>query len=435
MKNFFLINLILNLISKTFCNNVYIPEITIANQREIYERYCEVIKKQENNEHSLYDSMIDISKKPKVEDGDKTVLVVDLGGSSLKISLLKYYLNKEENKFNFEVIKNKKYILSEVNKIEQLSKYLWHEWIALKINEFIIDKELKGISMPKTAGLSFSFSIRPISLSSAIFMGYHKDWWFSTEGLKGHDIVEDLNQSLRDKGIDIKINCVLNDVIATYMSGVSKGLHNFMGLIIGTGTNAGYLINDKMKGEKRLINSEWACFEIEDLIEIDECTKKSFMNKELNKPYMKLEILTAGLKLEEIIKNHLRNLEMFEENDIEVLSIKNLYLIHKLRLENNEKDMGILTSHALKILEEVRIRAYKLLVPMILAVFKDEEEFSLVTNGTILGMEYDQGLLEKEIKEFMTSQKLDTKRFKGISFVEDGSLLGLAYTSILHDQE
>ncbi|ELA40843.1 uncharacterized protein VICG_02120 [Vittaforma corneae ATCC 50505] len=418
----------------------YFPMLSLEDQKIMYDRYLSlIISEQERPEFEKFeDSMIDIKEvntfRSQIKnDMDITVLVIDLGGSSLKISLIKCIYKKDNIKPEFDIIKNKRLDFAVENNIEPLSKYSWNNWVAKKTNEFLneLKNEAPRIQVPETAALSFSFTIKQTSLSSAEFVACKKHWWFSPEGLNSNNIVEDLNKSLNLEKIKIKANCVLNDVIATLMTGFALNLKNPIGMIIGTGTNAGYLIkkNDKVV----LVNTEWAAFDIDNIFNIDECSKKFFVDGQTKSEYRKLEVLTAGMKLEEIIKERIKELEVFEESEIDSLDTFKIYDICK-KVSNsdvNRENITLFERTICEVFKDFKKRTYKILAPMILAAAQDNDEFSLITNGTILGMEYDNILLRKELSKCNKNILPKPKRLIGIYYHENASLIGAAFTSII----
>lgn len=84
----------------------------------------------------------------------------------------------------------------------------------------------------------------------------------------GEDVVHLLNESLSAQGIHIEIMAILNDTTGTLMSCAWKNHNTYVGLIIGTGTNACYVESvekvELFEGDKSkpyvIINTEWGAF-------------------------------------------------------------------------------------------------------------------------------------------------------------------------------
>lgn len=409
----------------------------------MYESYLALIQGEENSENltTLIDSAVDLEKisafKSRTKPGDEaSALVIDLGGSSLKLSFLKWRCSEPDAKPTFEIIMNKRLDFAAENRKDPLNQYSWNDWVSRKVGWFLdeIHKHAPTTLVPRTAALSFSFKIKQTALSSAEFVDCHKHWWFSRRGLRSKDIVSDLNASLRDANVDLSVNCVMNDVIATFMSGVALNMKNFMGLIIGTGTNAGYVINKN--GRSVLVNSEWAGFGIDKLVEIDECSKKFTADEETGGSYYLLEILTAGMRMAEIIQERMRELKTFDETEISALTNMRIYeIFNKVSEDGRSGEISEFERTVCAVFKDFKRRAYMLLAPMILAIMKDHNEFSLITNGTIAGMEYDTQILREELLKAIETLLPSPKVLLGISYEANGSLVGAAFTSIAFADE
>lgn len=424
----------------------YFPTISNSDQAKIYAKYISLIENQENSEHltELWDSTIDIQKakdfRNKTEEGDsQSVVVIDLGGSSLKLSFIKWRCgNKKDKKGEFNIVKNRRLNFSIENETDTLNSYPWYDWVAKKVGIFLKDlkREFPDIKISKSASLSFSFKIKQTGLSSAEFVDFHKHWWFSPAGLNSKDIVEDINKSLIRQNINLEINCVVNDVIATFMSGIAFNMENFMSIIVGTGTNAGYMI--KRNDKPMLVNSEWACFNIDGLFAVDECSRQAVAQMETGKEHLLLEVLTAGMKMDEIIRERIRLLKTFSNEDINSLDAKHIYTIYEKLSKIDLSRRNVVTPFELtvfRVFKDFKTRAYRILAPMILAAMKDLNTFSIITNGTIIGMPYDTHILTYELKNAVQQIIPAQKHLNMIYFEENASLIGAAFTSIVFSDE
>jgi len=427
-------------------NQKYFPEITVKNQQDIYSSYLSLIKREESSVEldRLSDSSIDMQKafefRNRIKEGDeRTTVVVDLGGSSLKLSFIKWSCVGQDREQIFEIIRNERYEFEVENQIEPLDSYLWSDWIVKKLKIFLseIQSETPTVKIPSTAALSFSFKIKQSTLSSAEFVEYHKHWWFLPVELGSKDIVKEINDSLARENIDLRVNCVVNDVIATFMSGVAQGMNNFASVIIGTGTNAGYLIN--CNGRWRLVNSEWASFEIKDLITVDECSQKCRVDRGTGNTYLELEVLTAGMKMDEIIRERIRQFKEFPEADVSALSTRKIYEIYnrlaRLDMSKTTNDVTRFEYLVFRVFKAFKTRAYRILAPMLLAAVKDFDRFSVITNGTIVGMPYDSHVLRYELLRAIENVLPTKKHLVDVYYEENGSLIGAAFTSIVFSDD
>lgn len=405
------------------------PEITFDQQIDIYNQYCEIIEKESKNLNNFRDS--------KTTQGDvvnvramlssyigRTVLVIDLGGSSLKIAIVKCTSRKGENDDEIpeiSIVRSEVVDLKTANDLSDLKKYTWHDWAAEKVKEFIQETE----EVPETGVLCFSFEINQKTPFSATFVKCQKYWWFSTEGLENQNVTDALNKSIREVGLKITINGILNDSVATFMTGAYLGSNNTIGLVLGTGTNASYSIGE----EGKIINSEWASFEVDKLISIDEISASFFTDSKTGEAYRPLEVLVAGMKFPEIVKAKLVDMGHTGDRTTD-LTVAKIYEI----VENNDgSKLDEFEEAVNSIFLSFKRRAYRILAPLILSAGYDpRDEFSLILNGTILGKEKDRELLKMELISFMKRRKLPEDEMLAYIYEKDASLIGSAFMSFMN---
>lgn len=91
---------------------------------------------------------------------------------------------------------------------------------------------------------------------------------FDCDGVVGENVVSFLTEAIQELGINISVMAILNDTTGTLMSCAWKNSKTFIGLIIGTGSNACYVESiDKAElfdGDRTkpyvIINTEWGAF-------------------------------------------------------------------------------------------------------------------------------------------------------------------------------
>lgn len=405
------------------------PEVTDEQQKKLYESYRKVIKSEEHSIKNFRDSKIDMMKRNQPRS-DKNYLAIDLGGSSLKIAYikLKYPRMSSDQKIQFERLCN---VVYKYENEKDLKNQIWHKWIANKVKLFIDDLKKLNIALPTSAAFTFSFKLNQETLSKAVFESCTKDWHFSKESLRSDDVVEDLNKSLEEalgkealggetlESNSLRVNCVLNDVVATYMTGVANNMHDPISLIIGTGTNAGYRISGN--GKSHIINSEWASFDVMN-IGMDEITSK-FLTTETGEKLYPFEVLTAGLRFEKIVKEKLRSTEKYTEEELSAIDVSHMKI--------NSSHSSELMKDLNKVVESFKKRAYRLMAPLIVAIKAGRGDISIIANGTIISHSYDQLRLTSEIEKFVKvlTPRRETKI--RLIFEEDASLIGSVYTNDL----
>jgi len=102
-------------------------------------------------------------------------------------------------------------------------------------------------------GFTFSFPMEKASINSATLLRWTKG--FQTQGVVGKDIGKLLQHELDSRGVNAEVSAIVNDTVATQLAGGLGRAGCFVGVIIGTGTNAAYF---SRKGE--IINTEWGNF-------------------------------------------------------------------------------------------------------------------------------------------------------------------------------
>lgn len=239
----------------------FFPKVSIDIQKQLYNQFCDLIKREShsNNMTQFIDSMVDLEFLEKGIQKEQVFssLAIDLGGSSLKISTVVISC-KVGQRPEFMAVDSMKFHYSD-EKDFVLKNLKWNDWTAVKIKKYLIEKqaiEMIGVGRPIQYGsLTFSFKIKQRALNFATVEECNKNFEFSREGLLDVNIVEELNNSLENVGMRLRIRCVINDVIATFVTAYALGHKNPVGIIVGTGTNAGFII--KKAGKSTIINSEW----------------------------------------------------------------------------------------------------------------------------------------------------------------------------------
>jgi len=147
------------------------------------------------------------------------------------------------------------------------------DYIAEGIKKFVPEACEDGEDMP--LGVTFSFPIDQTSIDSGTLNRWTKG--FSASGVVGVDVCKLLNEALLRKGVKrVKVAALINDTTGTLASGGAGNPSCFIGLILGTGTNAAYVEDTKKikklsaeqigDQDKMLINTEWGAFDQERLV-------------------------------------------------------------------------------------------------------------------------------------------------------------------------
>ncbi|XP_044257846.1 hexokinase type 2-like isoform X3 [Tribolium madens] len=192
-------------------------------------------------------------------DGSETgkFLALDLGGTNFRVLLIE--LSKNHFEMRSKIFAIPQHIM--LGSGEQLFDH-----IADCLAKFAKDEKIQNEVLP--LGFTFSFPLMQKGLTKGILERWTKG--FNCSNVIGNDVVQMLKDAIDRRGdIQIEVCAILNDTTGTLMSCAWKNRYCKIGLIIGTGTNACY-VEDQKNAEmfdepdrgsgKVLINCEWGAF-------------------------------------------------------------------------------------------------------------------------------------------------------------------------------
>ncbi|CAI9785762.1 unnamed protein product [Fraxinus pennsylvanica] len=116
------------------------------------------------------------------------------------------------------------------------------DFIALSLKDFVEMEENISEHSPserRELGFTFSFPVKQTSSSSGILIKWTKG--FVIEDMVGRDVSECLQQAISRKGLDMRVNALINDTVGTLAVGHYHDEDTVAAVILGTGTNACYL--------------------------------------------------------------------------------------------------------------------------------------------------------------------------------------------------
>ncbi|AOA61341.1 Putative hexokinase [Komagataella phaffii CBS 7435] len=208
-----------------FINRSNVVSIT----SNLYESYKEAI-------HSSNVSMYCTNSSTPTGNECGTCLVVELGGSTLRIAVLRLEKRKYENLYQRD------WTLTESDKVIDLKFF---DEIAQKITNI---PSLRSHFRNDTIriGISWSFPLEQTSSSQAVLQTMGKGFRLS-ESTHGQDLKTLFENSLKSNGIDASVESIINDSVAVFVAG------NYLescvtGLVAGTGVNCALVVDRKMIG-------------------------------------------------------------------------------------------------------------------------------------------------------------------------------------------
>lgn len=397
--------------------------VDCASQKTIYDDYLRTIKDVQRGVGDLfYPSLIDM-KRVRAFRTKKTHLlaVLDVGGTSFKMAVVKISPNpkldgvERKTMHKMEIVRATKEEYVSTKEGKPMKAYKWHEWVAE-----IAAKYFRGYEDEiEFTALTFSYPIVQESLQKARVKSVCKSWAFQDiEGSMDDDIVEVLNASLKVENSKLRVSCILNDSIATYMAGVAAdSLSAQISMIIGTGTNGAFEI--LMHGDLELMNTEWAKTELPPSLLTD--ADKRVVDALKKTPYQLLEVLIAGYKFVDIVRERLLILSADEERakalDLDCI----IGILGKKELdpfEDEVKDVAM----------AYKRRMGRILAPILLAIAETigAREIVLTMNGSVCENLLDRLIIQGELDMLSKNLRLDHSFTR--LYLADGSLVGAALT-------
>eukprot|EP01135_Chromosphaera_perkinsii_P000054 Nk52_evm5s24 gene=Nk52_evmTU5s24 len=184
-------------------------------------------------------------------------LALDLGGSNFRV--LKLHLDGM-GEFHSDA---QKYVIPQsamTGRGEEL-----FDFIANCVADFVPETVNGKDNFP--LGFTFSFPVDQTALNSGKLIQWTKG--FSSSNVVGKDVVELLQKAFDKKNIKCNVVAMINDTVGTMLARTIDNRDCFVGLILGTGSNACYLEDSskiakwdgKRKTNHMVINMEWGNFD------------------------------------------------------------------------------------------------------------------------------------------------------------------------------
>ncbi|KAI8897032.1 hypothetical protein BC833DRAFT_540711 [Globomyces pollinis-pini] len=276
-------------------------------------------------------------------------LALDLGGTNFRVCRvnLEGYGNIRMN--------HAKYTISEELKTGTGAQMF--DFIADCVAAFCRDN---NIPTDNHISLGFTFSF-PV-LQTAINKGTLTHWskGFTCSGVVGVDVVDLLQLAFDKKGLKINIKALVNDTVGTLVTHAYTDPQTYIGVILGTGTNAAYVEKshnipkwNRDDGEV-IINTEWGAYNEPSILPLTTWDRN--IDRHTSNPKQQIfEKLISGLYLGEIVRNILVDLikagELFSGNGSPALNIP--YQFDTAYMSRIERDHSLSLSDTRQLLEDV----------------------------------------------------------------------------------
>lgn len=311
---------------------------------------------------------------------ENSVLVIDLGGSYLKLGLIR-------SDYEFEIQVRE----IEIPRSAGTKEVDLFDWMVDNI------KEYTGVGFNIGAALSFSYPVEIKSLSEGKVLAFTKQFPFKELQLMqegGINPVRILNERLGRQRLNIEVKMLMNDATATFLASHRLNEKCHIAIVLGTGTNAAFL-----DGHGEIINSEWGQFKIEN----DELIEEH----EMCLPVYTIDYLCGGLGFRMLLNS------MFAANKTD-----ELILSYYLKPELNEDEMVVIAA--------IKKRIFIFLSVMTIALVKEQKEYVIGINGSGLVEYKDRNMFERCLKEtysLLYGINIDVQ----LIYDPNASLIGLAH--------
>ncbi|KAJ3190613.1 glucokinase [Irineochytrium annulatum] len=282
-------------------------------------------------------------------------LALDLGGSNFRVC----EVTLEGN--GITRMRQRKYTVSDELKTgtgEKLFNF-FADCVATFLEE-IETSATKG--KERKMGFTFSFPVSQTSINKGTLAQWTKG--FHAAGVEGKDVVDLLQAALKRKGLKIQVSALVNDTTGTLVSHAYSSPNTYIGVILGTGTNAAYVEKmeniPKMKNAPKgatqmIINTEWGAFDNENVV-LPLTDYDSKLDRATVNPHQQVfEKLISGMYLGEICRLVLLDLiktgELFSGKTSTVLETK--YAFETANMSRIERDHTLDLSDTKAVLEDL----------------------------------------------------------------------------------
>lgn len=165
-----------------------------------------------------------------------SILALDLGGSTLRVALVEL----DGRRRRPQILDMHTYAVGD--DVKTLGMDDFFDWIVERIHLLIQrtktnSPQVRDWHAKLRMGVAWSFPIHQTSVNTGLLMGMGKGYRVS-EQMQGRDILSCFEAAFLRKGLDISLDAVINDTIATLVSHSYTNPATNVGLILGTGCNA-----------------------------------------------------------------------------------------------------------------------------------------------------------------------------------------------------
>ncbi|KCZ80769.1 hypothetical protein H312_01827, partial [Anncaliia algerae PRA339] len=382
-------------------------DLGVNVQEKLANTWCNRIKEGDPNGKMLINTKFTF--KDSISKEEDSVIILDIGGTSLKICEATNDPNNGE-----KIITNKESFSLRDNSLQGLNIWIW-------IVDLIIKFCQKTNKEYRTGYLTVSYPLIRKGEDDYQILDCGKNFLFDKKSFEGKNPLKEINNACKKMlTFDLKFRGAMNDSVATAVAAYYKFPKSFLGVVLGTGTN-GSIIKRDAEGKPYIINSEWASFEEAEFIknEVD-----SEIMYELNisfSYYNLLDVMAGGSKIIDYCRKIA--IEIFEHDLPEEMGIKDILHPEEQKFDSFSYET------AKKAFDLFKKRSNQIIASMIigtlLSLDKHDDEVNVILNGSGYEKEEDRMNLMEALNILKDSMRIKTKI--NIEFIDEASLLGCAY--------
>ncbi|KAK9466130.1 hypothetical protein V1512DRAFT_263944 [Lipomyces arxii] len=256
----------------------------------------------------------------KYPTGSETGVFValDVGGSTLRIAVVK---------FDPAVVLKRVILYSTAEMIDFAVRNLdgrsFFLWIASQLHSVVYVAYANNWLSEQDrilVGLTWSFPLDQISVTTGIIRPMGKGFSQISNDIVGWDLQTVLTRACKDSGLEIDLLAVINDSAATVLSAMQQDQRCKIGLIVGTGVNAGVRVPVTLVDEEKL--SRYSQRDLEDCVEFIMDTELSMFGADIlprtrwdeeldakneNPGFQPFELMVSGRYISEIARYIIRD--------------------------------------------------------------------------------------------------------------------------------
>ncbi|TPX71637.1 hexokinase [Chytriomyces confervae] len=208
-----------------------------------------------------------VVRRPK---GDETgsYLALDLGGTNFRVCEVTL-----DGRGGTRVRQSKHTVTDDLKNGTGAALF---DFFAECVKQFLLSDDQKEVTDKDLhtnefkLGFTFSFAVNQVSINSGFLMGWNKG--FSASDCVGKDAVVLLQDAFKRKRMNVSVTALVNDTTGTLVSHAYSAPDTYVGVILGTGTNAAYVEKienitkykkDPAGAKDMIINTEWGAFDDE----------------------------------------------------------------------------------------------------------------------------------------------------------------------------